>query len=321
MIIDAHAHFTTAPPPEERSASALEASLEPVIRQMDERAIDVLFFSPRAAGMAHDAGDEARSVAWTAFSNDRIARACSTRPDRLMPVCQLPQSPGAPPERLIPELERCAGMGFVGCIVNPDVSGGLQPLTPSLGDRSWYPLWERLVELKMPAMIHASATSNPAMQLNGAHYIAQDQGAVVELALSSVLTDFPTLTLIIPHGGGAMPFQFGRQRALHVLKGAPPFEQVLRRMYFDTAVYDQEAMTLLVQRVGPDNLLFGSEMFGTAKSIDPTTGRPFDDILPFLRAVPGLPDASREMILNGNARRLFPRAAAVIDASRPAAQP
>jgi 4-oxalmesaconate hydratase len=313
LIIDVHAHFTTAPPPEETSSDALAASLEPVIRQMDERGIDVLLFSPRAAGMGHDT-EESRSRAWTAFSNDRIALACAIHPSRLAAVGQLPQAPGVPATRLTAELERCAAMGFAGCVINPDISGGGEPFTPSLGDRSWYPLWERLVDLRMPAMIHASASRNPAMQLHGSQYIAQDHAAVVELASSSVFDDFPELRLIVPHGGGGVPFQLGRLRALHVLRGLPPFEGAVRRIHFDTAVYDQAAMNLLVDGMGPGNLVFGSEMFGTAKAVDPMTGRPFDDILPLLRSVPGLEPEALTMILEGNARRLFPRAAAALAA-------
>lgn len=205
MIVDVHGHFTTAPAALDAyrgrqlgslnkpargqlviSNDELAASLRPVIRQMDHRGIDVLFLSPRAAGMGHDLGDERVSRYWTEINNDLIARACGVHPGRLVPVCQLPQSPGIPVDRLHAELDRCASMGFVGCLLNPDVSGGLLPFTPSLGDRWWYPLWEKLAELEMPAMIHASATRNPALHLNGSHYIAQDHAAVVELCMSSV---------------------------------------------------------------------------------------------------------------------------------------
>lgn len=334
MIVDVHGHFTTAPAAFDAyrarqlgalnkpakgtlaiSDAALAESLRPVIGQMDQRGIDVLFFSPRAAGMGHDIGDETVSRHWTEISNDLIARACALHPNRLVPVCQLPQSPGVAADRLIGELERCAALGFVGCLVNPDVSGGLQPFTPSLGDRFWYPLWERLVELEMPAMVHASATRNPALHMNGAHYIAQDHAAVVELSMSQVFDDFPSLAIIVPHGGGGIPFQFNRQRALHVLGGAVPFEEAVKRIYFDTAVYDREALELLVRKLGAANVLFGSEMFGTAKAVDPETGRPFDDILPLLTSIEWLSDEDREMILSGNARRLFPRARATLDAT------
>lgn len=293
------------------SDDEMTASLEPVIRQMDERGIDVLFLSPRAAGMGHDLGDEHVSRFWTEINNDLIVRACEVHASRLVPVCQLPQSAGVPVETLHAELDRCAAIGFAGCLVNPDASGGLVPFTPSLGDRWWYPLWEKLAELQMPAMIHASATRNPALHLNGSHYIAQDHAAVVELCMSAVVDDFPTVVFIVPHGGGGIPFQFNRQRALHALEGKRPFEEAVRRLYFDTSIYDVDSLAMLVRKIGPANVLFGSEMFGTAKAVDSETGRPFDDILPLLRSVPGITDDELALILEDNAVRLFPRAAAI----------
>lgn len=331
MIIDVHGHFTTAPSRLDAyrgrqlsmlnqpvrgslavSDEELAASLVPLLDQMTGRGIDVVMLSPRAAGMGHDIGDAQVSEHWTQINNDLIARACAMHPRRLVPVCQLPQSPGVAPAALRAEVDRCAEAGFAGCLLNPDVSGGLAPFTPSLRDRSWYPLWERLSELAMPVMVHASATRNPAMNLHGAHYIAQHHAAAVELCMSSVFDDFPELTVIVPHGGGAIPFQFNRQRALHVLQGRRPFEEAVRNLYFDTAVYDADALEMLLRKVGPDNVVFGSEMFGTAKSIDPDTGRAFDDNLPLLTAIPGLSQKDLDKVLSGNARKLFPRASAAL---------
>jgi 4-oxalmesaconate hydratase len=328
VIVDIHGHFTTAPPQLDAyrgrqlaalnrptrsdmviSEAALDDALEPVIRQMDARGIDVVFLSPRAAGMGHDIGDFSISRFWTEVNNDLIARACARFPTRLVPVCSLPQSPGESSASVGAELDRCAAMGFVGCLVNPDISGGITPFTPSLGDRWWYPLWEKLADLRMPAMIHASATRNPGLHLNGSQYIAWDQAAVVELCMSSVFADVEGLTIIVPHGGGAIPFQFNRQRALHRLQALRPFEEAVRELYFDTSVYDADSMEMLIRKIGTPNVLFGSEMFGTAKAVDPETGRPFDDNRAFITSIPWLSDADRSAIFVGNARRLFPRAA------------
>jgi 4-oxalmesaconate hydratase len=158
-------------------------------------------------------------------------------------------------------------------------------------------------------MVHASSTRNPAMHLNGSHYIAQHYAAVVELCSSPVFTDFPELRLIVPHGGGGVPFHFNRTRALHVAESLPPFEESVRNLYFDTAVYDADSLAMLVRKIGADNVLFGSEMFGTAKTRDAQTGRFFDDILDDVRGL-DLSDDELTKILSGNALRLFPRAAA-----------
>ncbi len=327
MRIDIHAHYTLAPPQLDAfrgrqvgeqnkprrldlniSDEEVRASVLPNIAAMDDRGIDVALISPRASGMGHDFGDVAVSRFWTETNNDLIARVCDAYPTRFAGVCQLPQSPLSPPAEWLSELERCvADLGFVGCLINPDISGGLQPFTPSLGSEYWYPLWERLVALDVPGMIHASSTRNPAFHTNGAHYIAWDYTAVVELASSSVFEHFPDLRLVIPHGGGGIPFQFNRHRALHMGEGLEPFENAIRRLHFDTSVYDADSLVMLVDKVGSDNVLFGAEMFGTARGIDPLTGRGFDDVPALLDQCASLTAEDREKIDSANALRVFPR--------------
>lgn len=328
MIIDVHAHYTQASPKLDAfrgwqvsrqnqpqrgklnlSDDEIVVSLQGNLRQMKERRIDRVLFSPRASGMGHDFGGELISLHWTEVNNDLIARVCGLFPDKFIPVCQLPQSPGVSPANCIAELERCVlELGFVGCNVNPDVSGGMAPLTPSIGSEWWYPLWEKLVELDVPATIHASSTLNPALHVNGAHYVNQDTAAVVELCNSRIFDDFPTLKLIIPHAGGAVPFQYNRHRSLHVHEGRRPFEEMVRHLYFDLAIYDQDCMELAIRKLGADRLMFATEMFGTGKAIDPRTGRGFDDTVTMVEAISWLSKDDRALIFEGNARKIFSRA-------------
>lgn len=327
MIVDVHAHYTQSPPqleafrgwqvslqnqPAKRklniSDEMIVQSLQGNLRQMRERGIDRVMFSPRAAGMGHDFGSELISRYWTEVSNDLISRVCRLFPEQFSPMAQLPQSPGISPRNCLEELDRCVnGMGFVGCMINPDVSGGVAPYTPSLGSEWWYPLWEKMVELDIPGMIHVSSTLNPGMQINGTHYIAWDISAVVELCNSRVFDDFPKLKLIIPHGGGAIPFQYKRYQAMHALSELRPFEEMVRHLYFDLAVYDRDSMEMTIRKIGPDRILYASEMFGTAQAVDPETGRGFDDTVPMVRSLEWLSDEDRQKIFSGNARKLFNR--------------
>jgi len=159
----------------------------------------------------------------------------------------------------------------------------------------------------MPAMIHASATLNPALHVNGTHYINQDTAAVFELCDARVFQDFPALKLIIPHGGGAVAFQYNRYRALNVLRGKPRFEEVVSHLYFDLAVYDVDAIDFMLRKFGVDNVVYAAEMFGTGKAIDPETGRAFDDTIGMINAIDWLSDNDKRKIFEGNARRLFSR--------------
>ncbi|MGV9967843.1 amidohydrolase family protein [Streptomyces olivaceus] len=326
--IDVHGHYTAAPlaldayrgrqvgelnrqrrRPLTLSDDEITESLAENLRVMDERDVAVQLFSPRASGMGHDFGDALTSLYWTEVNNDLIHRVCTAYPTRFAGVCQLPQSPLAAPRDWLPELERCVNeLGFLGCNVNPDISGGLQPFTPSLADTYWYPLWEKLVELEVPAMLHASATHNPAFHTNGSHYLAWDYTSVVELAGSRVFQDFPDLKLIVPHGGGGIPLHFNRHRALHIAEGKAPFEEAVRQLYFDTSLYDADGLEMLIRKIGPANVLFGAEIFGTARGDDPLTGRGFDDVGALLEEL-ALPAAQSEDIAFRNALRLYPRLA------------
>lgn len=327
MIVDVHAHYTQAPPQLDAyrgrqmsflnkptrgklslSDEVIAASLKGNLAQMQQRGITHMMFSPRASGMGHDVGGELVSRYWTEINNDLIAQVCRLFPKTFSPVCQLPQTPGVSPAGCVAELKRCVEeMGFVACNINPDVSGGLAPLTPSLGDEWWYPLWEAMVALDVPGMIHPSSTQHPAQHLNGSHYINWDTAAVVELCNSRVFDDFPALKLIIPHAGGSTPFQFNRQRSLNVLRGARPFEEMVRHLYFDLAVYDQDSMEMTIRKLGADRVLYATEMFGTAKAVDPRTGLAFDDTVAMVRSIPGLSEADQALIFYGNAQRLYTR--------------
>jgi len=328
MIIDIHAHYTQASPKLDayrgRQVSAQNqptkgspgisddeicASLQGNLKQMKDRGIDRLVFSPRASGMGHDFGNEVISRYWTEVNNDLIGRVCKLFPDQFIPVGQLPQTPGVSPKNCLEEIDRgVREWGFVGFNINPDVSGGAQPFTPSLGSEWWYPLWEKMVALDLVGMIHASSTLNPGQHMNGAHYVNWDTAAVIELCNSRVFDDFPKLKLLIPHGGGAIPYQWRRHSALHSLEKRRPFEEMVKHLYFDSAIYDQDSLELLIRRMGPDNVLYSSEMFGTAKATDPTTGRFYDDTVPMVKAIAWLSDADREKIFYGNAKRLYTRA-------------
>ena len=328
MIFDTHVHYTQAPSqvrayrgeqtvhlarPKKGSINLSDEqivnSLQANLKQMEELGIDCVVFSPRAGSMGHDFGSETISRYWAEVNNDLIGRVHKLFPDKFIPAAQLPQSPGVSPANCATELDRCVNeMGFVGCVINPDVSGGREPFTPSLKDEWWYPLWEKMVELDVPGLIHGCSTGNPALHLEGAHYLNIDTAAVFELCDSRVFEDFPTLKLIIPHGGGAMPFQWARYRALAQRENRTPFEEMVKNLYFDTTVYDQVAMELLIRRVGVDRLLFATEAFGTGRAVDPETGKNFDYTVGHVRSIDWLTDEDRYKIFEGNARSLFSRA-------------
>jgi 4-oxalmesaconate hydratase len=132
--------------------------------------------------------------------------------------------------------------------------------------------------------------------------------AFMQLIVSDLFKDFPTLKLIIPHGGGAAPFHWGRFRGLALNNNRPELVEIIKNnIFFDTCVYHQPGINLLTEVVPVDNILFASEMVGAVKGIDPKTGFNFDDTKRYVDGAPKLSDADRRKIFEGNARRVFSR--------------
>jgi 4-oxalmesaconate hydratase len=330
MIIDAHCHYTTEPaalhqfrdrqlagladPARKPATTDLGISDEVLIKSVApqlilqaERGSTLTVLSPRAAGMAHHVGTEALSRQWAAVSNDLIHRLCMLLPNNFAGVAQLPQFPGVSPKNCIAELERVVNeLGFVGVNLNPDPSGGYWT-GPPLTDRYWYPLYEKLCELDVPAMVHVSSCCNPNFHHTGAHYINADTAAFMQFIQGDLFQDFPALRLVIPHGGGAVPYHWGRYRGLSLSIKKKPVDHLLNNVFFDTCVYHLPGIELLTKVVPIDNILFASEMLGAVPGIDPDTGHHFDDTKRYIDQVEGLSEESRHKIFEGNVRRVYPR--------------
>lgn len=104
-----------------------------------------------------------------------------------------------------------------------------------------------------------------------------------------------------------MPYHWGRFRGLADMLGKPPLnEHVMKNVFFDTCVYHQPGIDLLFKVIDIDNILFGSEMVGAVRGIDPETGQFFDDTLRYVNAL-GLSESDRRKVCEGNARRVYPR--------------
>jgi 4-oxalmesaconate hydratase len=131
-----------------------------------------------------------------------------------------------------------------------------------------------MVEYNVPAMIHVSTSCNSCFHTTGAHYLNADTTAFMQCLTSDLFKDFPTLKFLIPHGGGAVPYHWGRFRGLA-----------------------QELKKPLLK----DHLL------GAVRGIDPETGHYFDDTKRYIQSSDILNDDQRYKIYEGNTRRVFPR--------------
>jgi len=182
------------------------------IDQLKEVGTDMQLVSPRPYQMM--TSESPKLVQWfVEETNNIIAKQVQLYPDTFRGVCGLPLTPGVSSKAVVPYLEKCVKeQGFVGCLLNPDPGecGGIE--TPPLGDRFWYPLYEKMVELDIPGHIHSTGCRSERLPYS-LHFINEESIAVVSLLSSNVFKDFPTLKILVSHGGGAIPYQFARFEA------------------------------------------------------------------------------------------------------------
>lgn len=292
----------------------LEESADQNVRIMDAVGTDLQLLSPRPFLTLNGTARWNDIVDWTCDTNDMIARTVRMHPNRFRGVGALPQQVDRPVTSLFDEIERVVDeLGFVGVLLNPDPSEGMNG-TPPLGDPYWYPLYEKLCELDLPAHIHSGQCCN-GRETYDEHFIAEEGLAITSIYRADVFDRFPDLKLMISHGGGPIPYQIGRWRSHRemaraqgrIAAEAPQFDEILRKFWFDTVLHNPDSLALLFKTVGHDRCCFGTERPGSGDGIDPVSGRHCDDLKPVIEALPSLDQAALNGVFEGNARRLFSR--------------
>jgi OH-DDVA meta-cleavage compound hydrolase len=272
---------------------------------LKEVGTDVQLLSPRPFQMMHAEKPAKVSQWFIEECNNMVAQQCRLFPDVFNGICGLPQTPGVSPKNCIAEVERCVkGFGFVGCLINPDPSEATNYDTPGMGDEYWYPLYEKLVELDVVGYVHGAGCRSPRHSYS-THFINEETISVISLAASKVFDDFPKLKIVCSHGGGAVPYHFGRFQAPSLRRAGKTFLDGLRKLYFDTVLYTPLACELLIKTVGVDRCVFGTERPGVGTAKDPKTGRWMDDVKQYIDAFDWLSDADKKVIYEDNAKKLF----------------
>lgn len=313
LLLASRATYGTPPPPFSDEELLTLPETKRNLEAIDLAGTDVQLISPRPFTMFHAEKPGRVAHRWNEGVNAYIAQLCRVLPDRFAGICGLPQPAGEPITTSLPELERCIEeYGFVGCLLDPDPGEG-DNRTPPLGDEYWYPLYDKLCALDVPAHIHSTGNQH-GRGTYSTHFIDEESLAILSLVNSRVFLDFPKLKIIVSHGGGSVPYQVGRWRAerLHpvMAKNIPlnePFDASLRRLYYDTVIHSKESLALLIKLVGSDRVVFGTENPGSGTALNPETGRSFDDIKALIDDIEGLAPEDRANIYEENARRLFPR--------------
>jgi aminocarboxymuconate-semialdehyde decarboxylase len=234
----------------------------------------------------------------SAMMNDAIAAMAGARADRFVGVATLPMDH---PEAAAAELERAhRELGMNGFEINADVNAG------DLDDPRYDPIWKKASELDMLAILHPHGWTEPRRMddyylINLVCMPLASTVAVARMIMGGVFHRFPDLKLMVVHGGGYLPFYFGRTD--HGYRIRPETQRnipelpshYLHKLYFDTTVFRPEEVEYLVGEFGAEHVLMGTDY-------------PFDmgptDPLGFL-AKAKLTEAERDLIVGGNAARLL----------------
>ena len=239
-------------------------------------------------------------VRYARMFNEELAGVAAAHPDRFRALCTVPlQSPAAAADELRFAVSE---LGMVGVEIATTVAGR------ELDDPDLAPFWAAAEEVRCLVLLH------PCASLSGrgvSRYFlgnlvgnpAETTIAVGHLVFGGVLERHPDLRLCAVHGGGFAPYQIGRwDHAFHRdARGAaahltrPPSEWVAR-LYHDTVLHSPRSLRLLLDLVGPEQVVLGSDYPFEMGDPDP---------LATLAAVPGLTDEERRMVRSGNLARLF----------------
>ncbi|WP_433295286.1 amidohydrolase family protein [Pseudonocardia sp. CA-142604] len=244
--------------------------------------------------------EPADAAAAARIVNDAIAGMVAAAPSRFTAMATLPLQD---PRAAVDELRRCViELGFRGAEVGPHAEG------VQLDDESLRPVLAAAAELSVPLMVHpyyVGSTPGPLSDF----YLTNLQGnpwqtavCASRLILSGTLDALPGLDLVLVHGGGHLPYQIGRLDHGHRVRpeargSAHPPSEYLRRFHYDTLTHGSAAVRFLVDQVGSDRVVLGTDM-------------PFDMGAGGLdEQLGGLQLSAHELeaIAHGNAERLFGR--------------
>jgi aminocarboxymuconate-semialdehyde decarboxylase len=270
-----HGHLVTGP------VGPKFVDLGARLQAMDEQGVETHALSLSQPMVYWAPGSMAQRLAET--YNDSLAQAHERNPRRFVGLATLPRLPGI--------------RGFY---------VATQVLGKDLSDAAFLPVFERIEASGLPLFLHPVEVIGH--QRLSAYYLTNLLGnpfesgiAAAHLIFGGVLDRLPKLVVCLPHSGGAFPWLVGRlnrgweKRAdLKHIKQAPV--EYLRRFYYDTVGYSDHVLQYLVEVIGADRVLMGSDYcfpIAYEKPVDIVT------------AHPNLSEEQKRKIVDENARRLL----------------
>jgi aminocarboxymuconate-semialdehyde decarboxylase len=277
--------------------------IEPAVdrlKWLDEQGIDLQIVGtwPDIFGYGLDAE---RCSLWHRMLNDTLAEWCANQRERFAWIASAPLVDAAAAAR---ELERSAELGACGVIVSANVEDR------NIGELPLDAFWSKAEALRLPVLVHPVLVA-PAPRaakfglIQVAQYTFDTTLGVGSLIMSGVLDRFPTLKLVLSHGGGAFPYLTGRFDIMHRrmdraaqgdVAAATP-SAYAAHMAYDTIVHAPKTLRFLIDLAGIENVVLGTDYSFPPADMEPIAS---------LRAA-GLQSAEIRAICEDNPRRVFTR--------------
>jgi 4-oxalmesaconate hydratase len=282
------------------------------LKLMEERGYAMQFLTQPPFTQVHDQDARLGLLQAQAF-NDAMAKAVQEQPKKFRALASLPIQ-DVPTS--VKEMERAVReLGMIGAMVNPDPSR--RGTGPTQDEEYWYPIYEKACELDVPIFIHPGSSALPrhrnySLALH-CGFLYGETDFILTFIFGRVFDRYPNLKVLVSHGGGAVPYQYGRFQAStepDLRLGTPrtplngTFVDNLRKLYFDTCIYNQEGIECLIKVVGADRCLFGTETPGMGMARRPD-GRSYDNVEDYVNGIEWLSAEDRQKVFADNAQRLF----------------
>jgi aminocarboxymuconate-semialdehyde decarboxylase len=266
------------------------------IDNMDAMGVDVQVLSASLVHQGLEWADGQTSLRLARTTNDWIAKAVAAHPARLIGLGTLPLHV---PALAVTELERCVcELGLKGAAIST-TAGPME-----LGDPELRPFWGKVEDLGAVVFIHPGGNRDRRFKRfhlwNSVGQAFEEAMAISSLMYDGVLETFPRLKICVSHGGGYMPYYMGRIDRNYIEKAntrvnmsKPPVDY-LRMLYFDSCVYERSVLQRLVDKVGAERVLLGSDYpVGEGKPIE------------FVSDIDTLSGTQKERIVGANAAALL----------------
>ena len=267
------------------------------LRAMDAAGVDMAIVTLTSPNVYW--GSPAVSLQASELVNNDMAEQQRRHAGRIRFMCSLPWQHA---KLALTELKRaCDELGAVGVMVLANISG------LSLTEKKFNPIWREIDRRGLPVLLHPTAPPGTSQLDVGKYNLVASTGFMFDttLAVSRMIFDgffdrYPKLKLIASHGGGTLPYIAGRldicfdnmPACRERISNKPNF--YLKKIYYDSVVFTQEALELAVKVGGAGNVLYGSDY-----------PHNIGDMKGCLARVDALPPVARDAVRGGNAQRIF----------------